>query len=161
MTEADLVSACLQNSEPIPKLSAAQIRTKSVVFGPRVKAGEAEQDSSLRILQGSYRWTFLGQRMTTLQLKIIIGPGQKNCGSPDYSRTEMKVKVNIGLYCLLCGILEPPACGIDLTTGGFSLRIGGKTGWCSPFVSIILWKIIEATEIEERRNWMKKGSDLN
>lgn len=51
MTEADLVLIHLQNSEPTSKLSALQIRTRSVVFGPRMLTVEGEQDSSLKILE--------------------------------------------------------------------------------------------------------------
>ena len=38
----------------LPKLSAVQIRTRSVVFGPRLQAVAAEQDNFLRILKEAY-----------------------------------------------------------------------------------------------------------
>lgn len=52
--------------------------------------------------------------MTTLQFKVISDIRQKDCSFPDYSRIKIQVRVNMGLYCLLCGIQEPSACLIHL-----------------------------------------------
>ena len=118
ITEADLVLVYLQNSQLVPKLSAVQIRTRSVVFGPRLQAVAAEQDNFLRILKEAYNWVLLGQRMMRTQFKVISSLLQEKCSSPDYSRIETQVNINLGgLYCQLC-ILEFSAWLAYLTTRG-------------------------------------------
>ena len=163
-TEADLVLVYLQNSQLVPKLSAVQIRTRSVVFGPRLQAVAAEQDNFLRILKEAYNWVLLGQRMIRTQFKVISSLLQEKCSSPDYSRIKTQVNINLGgplLSALYLGIL----CMASLSDNkGEGLRPGDmardKEGWYIPSASIILWKTIKEVEIEKRNNRRRRVSDL-
>ena len=103
ITEADLDLVYLQNSQLVPKLSAVQIRTRSVVFGPRLQAVAAKQDNFLRFLKEAYNWVLLRQRMQRTQFKVISSLLQEKCSSPDYSRIEMEGALLSSLYLgILC-----------------------------------------------------------